>query len=277
MIKMPGVEDYLKTAGHDVKQVKMARAAYLKHFCKRVPPNGLLPDETPKAKWQCTLLPEGVYSESTSVDTSTHLLRKLNDMLSVPVHIKLNDVITMEDVQHKDNVYIRQRIQGYCSLTLGVLVPGEGNAVYKLMQNMQMQTRTKKLQGDVDILVGSLVNLVLLGKHPSDRRLAFVQLCGSLGLKDLNSRLAIPVSRNKYKLGGTLPPHAPSNYSLGIDVYLSFPNQAVVFRYVQVHGALPCKTYLSCLSREVVFEMLNCIKSICSLGWRPYCVMTYFV
>ena len=35
MIKMPGVEDYLKNAGHDVKQVKMARGAYLKHFCKR--------------------------------------------------------------------------------------------------------------------------------------------------------------------------------------------------------------------------------------------------
>ena len=122
MIKMPGVEGYLKNAGHDVKQVKMARAAYLKHFCKRTPPNGLLPDETPKAKRQCTLLPEGVYSESTSVDTSTHLLSKVNELSSVPLHIKLNDVITMEDVQHKDNVNIRQRIQGYCSQTLGVLV-----------------------------------------------------------------------------------------------------------------------------------------------------------
>jgi hypothetical protein len=207
-----GVEDYLITAGHDVKQVKMARTAYLRNFCKRAPPNGLLRDETPKAKRQCTLLPEGVYSESTAVNTSTHLLRKFNDMLSVPLHIKLNDVITMEDVQHKDNAYIRQRIQGYCSHTLGVLVPGEGKAVYNLMQNMQMQTKSKKLQGDVDILVGGLVNLVIFGIHPSDRRLAFVQLCGSLGLKELNSRLAIPVSRNKYKLGGIPPPHALVNY-----------------------------------------------------------------
>jgi hypothetical protein len=216
-IKMPGVLGSLETAGINVKHVKKSREGYRTIFCKRAPTYGSLPDETPKIKRQCTISPTCVSTDKNSVDISTDTLRTFNDMLSLPLHVRMNNVITMEDAQHKGSDSIRQRLHGYISHTLDVLVPGQGEAVYKFMREKQIQTTTTKHTRDFDVLVESMVHLVTFGKNSSDRRLSFVQLCGTLSLNDLNRRIdakchlhstaeapyAKPISRKKYKVGGT--------------------------------------------------------------------------
>ncbi len=50
-----------------------------------------------------------------------------------------------------------------------------------------------------------------------------------------------------------------------------------VHEYLLEHGELPHKQYKSRLAEEIAFDMLNWIKSVCLLGWKPYSLRTYIL
>jgi hypothetical protein len=105
----------------------------------------------------------------------------------------------MADAKYHKNVYVRKQVRWYCQEVLDIVSPGNGEELYKYIEDLEVQYVNQKLQKTFNVFVNDLVSLYLSGgEHWNDRRLAFVQLCGALSYNDLNTCLL-----QRFRFGGS--------------------------------------------------------------------------
>ena len=208
-----------------LNQKRKIRQAYRTHFCETTLTSVAIGMESPKAKRQCTQeLPNDVYTEKTSTDSfmpndRTRLL-EFNKLSMMPAWQKLKDPITMDEAQHKNNVYLRKQVHWYCEQALDIVSPGHGKDLYRFIGSIEQQYANQNIQKTLNRVLDNLVELYLFGSACHDKRLAFVELCGVLTFNDLNTRLFNRITfgrsqgdrcgatdqfvkRDKYNTGGT--------------------------------------------------------------------------
>ncbi len=78
-----------------------------------------------------------------------------------------------------------------------IVSPGHGKElyVYEYINDLDIQYVSQKVQKTLNVFVDNLMELFLYGKHCSDQRLAFVELCGALTFNELNMSF---VDRRKF-------------------------------------------------------------------------------
>ncbi len=79
-----------------------------------------------------------------------------------------------------------------------IVSPGHGKELYEYIHDLDIQYVTQKVQKTLNVFVDNLMALFLNGKHCSDQRLAFVELCGALIFNELNMSFV-----NIRKFGGS--------------------------------------------------------------------------
>jgi hypothetical protein len=127
------------------------RQAYRNNFCEAAPTSIVMDTESPKAKRQCKKdLPGDVYNEKSTTDSYTQndrtRLQELNKLTMIPACQKLKDPITMDEAQHKNNVYLRKQAHWYCEQALNLVSPGHGKELYRFIGNIEKQYANQNIQ-----------------------------------------------------------------------------------------------------------------------------------
>jgi hypothetical protein len=90
----------------------------------------------------------------------------------------------------------------YCEQAMDISSPGNGQELYKNICTIEKQYANQTTQSTLNRVVDNLVELCLFAEYWEHKRLAFVQLCGALSMKELNIRLHNRIIRGKNQTTG---------------------------------------------------------------------------
>jgi hypothetical protein len=197
----------LKEEGFAVThQKKKLRSGYLKLYWNAVPVTEPVTIDDPISKRQCTNLPPGFYTEKTSTDFFTTeekaRLKDFNKLWSFSTSKMIQEPISMDQAQHPKNVHLRRHMHWYCEQAMDILTPGHGQELYQHICTIEKQYANQTTQSTLNHVVDNLVELCLFAEYWEHKRLAFVQLCGALSMKELNIRLHNRIIRGKNQTTG---------------------------------------------------------------------------
>ena len=131
---------------------------------------------------------------------------------------------------------------------------------------IEKQFANQKTQRALNTVVDNLVELCLYASNWEIKRLAFVQLCGALSMKELNIRLQNRRRRLKYDTTGGSDESSDDIPCARLIQRKKYVTGKIVCEFLYAHGELPQKNYRSLLTENVSFHVLAWIKSICPLG-----------
>ncbi len=163
----------------------------------------------------------------------------------------------------------------YCQQALDILSPGNGKELHQNIITIEKQFTNQKTQRALNSVVDNLLELCLYASNWEIKRLAFVQLCGALSMKELNIRLQNRRRQVKYDTTGGTDESSADITCARLIQRKKYMTGKKMCEFLYANGELPQKNYRLLLTENISLHVLAWIKSICPLEWKPYSVQTY--